>query len=112
MNEVIIMTGFIIWCIVGCLFFGIGVGCLFSKQATGFWANAERPKVTDVKKYNKAMSKLWFAFGTIMILLGIPLLEGQNSSLLVITIVGMFVEVIAFMVIYVLVIEKKYRKKN
>lgn len=105
------MEGFIIWCIVGCVFFVIGISCLFSKKATGFWANAETPEIADVKKYNRAMFKLWFAFGIIMILLGIPLLKGQNSPLIVLTIVGMFVEVIVFMVIYVLVIEKKYRKK-
>lgn len=104
------MVAFIIWCLVGCLFLGIGVSCLFAKEATGFWANAETPEIADVKKYNRAMSKLWFAFGIIMIVLGIPLIYGQNSPLLILTIVGLFVEVIVFMVIYVLVIEKKYRK--
>ena len=106
------MIAFIIWCLISCIFIGIGISCLFSKKPTGFWANAEAPEVTDIKKYNKAMCKLWCAFGIIMMLLGIPLLDGQNSPLVFITVFGILLEIVGLMIVYVLVIEKKYRKKN
>lgn len=106
------MTGFIIWALFSCFFIGLGISCLFAKKATGFWANTDRPEVTDIKKYNYAMCKLWCAFGVIMFPLGLPLLDGQNSSLVIISILGMMFEAIAFMVFYVLVIERKYSKKE
>ena len=106
------MIAFIIWCLISCVFIGIGISCLFSKNSTGFWANTEAPEVTDIKKYNRAMCKLWCAFGIIMMLLGIPLLDGQNSPLVFITVSGILLEIVGLMIVYDLVIEKKYRKKN
>ena len=106
------MIAFIIWCLISCIFIGIGISCLFSKKPAGFWANAEAPEVTDIKKYNRAMCKLWCAFGIIMMLSGIPLLDGQNSPLVFITVFGILLEIVGLMIVYVLVIEKKYRKKN
>lgn len=43
-------------------------------------------------------------------LLGLPLLPGQNTGYIIISILGCMAEAIAAMVIYVAVIEKKYRK--
>lgn len=72
-----------IWCVVGCLFLGLGLYAWFSKKARalGFWANAEMFEVTDVKKYNRAMARLFWAFGVVMIGLGIPLLGGGEFGL-------------------------------
>ena len=105
------MIGFIIWAVVGVLFIGFGIAAFLAKEATGFWANAKMFEVNDVKKYNYAMGKLWCIFGAVFIVLGIPLLEGQNSPWGILTIAGVFSEVIAVMIIYTQVIEKKYRKK-
>ena len=104
------MTAFMIWAIGGCCFIGLGIFSFFAKKAIGFWANAEMFEVNDIRKYNHAMGKLWCVFGLIFIILGIPLLDGQNSPLIVISILGVFVEMLAFMIIYTLVIEKKYSK--
>lgn len=105
------MIGFIIWTIAGCCFIGLGIYSFFAKKATGFWANARMFEVSKVRKYNCAMGKLWCSFGFIFILLGIPLLAGQNSSLiLLISLPGVFIEVITVMVLYTQVIERKYRK--
>lgn len=106
------MAGFVILCLVAGIFIGIGISCLFAKKATGFWANVKRPEVTDVKKYNRAMCVLWCVFGIVMIPLGLPLLAGQNSPLAVISILGLPAETIGLMVIYVCVIERKYRRKS
>lgn len=104
------MTGFIIWAIAGCCFISLGIFSFFAKKATGFWANAEVFEVNDIRKYNHAMGKLWCVFGLVFIILGIPLLDGQNSPLIIISILGVFVEMLAVMIIYTQVIEKKYRK--
>ena len=77
----------------------------------GFWANAELFEVTDIKKYNRAMAKLFSTYGIFFILLGIPLLSGQNSPWIILSILGGMLETIIAMVVYTTVIEKKYRKK-
>ena len=105
------MLGFIIWALVSCLFIGIGISCFFAKKATGFWANSKMFEVNDVKGYNRTMGILWCIFGVIFCVLGIPLLGGQNSPSILVTLVGVMVEVIVFMVVYTLVIERRYRKK-
>lgn len=105
---------FIIWCLLGSMFLFFALYAWFSKRSTpmGFWANAEVFEVTDVKKYNRAVSKLFFVFGIVLILLGLPLLAGQNSPWIIVSIVGTMVESIAAMAVYSLVIERKYRKSH
>lgn len=109
MTETVI--GFVIWCMTGCFFIALGIYSLFSQKAVGFWANAEMFQVTDVRKYNNAMCKLFCVLGIVFIILGIPLLSGQNSVWILFSCVGVMFEVIVAMVIYITVIEKKYKKK-
>lgn len=104
------MAGFIIWAIVGCCFIGLGIFSFFSQKATGFWANSKMFEVKDIRGYNHAMGKLWCIFGIVFIGLGIPLLDAQNSPLVLISILGVLIEVIILMIIYTQVIERKYRK--
>ena len=107
------MIAFVIWTVVGTAFISLGIYDMCSKKETafGFWANAETFPVTDVKGYNKALGKLFIAYGIVFILLGSPLLKGQNSAGIVITILGTFFLTIVTMIIYVIGIEQKYRKK-
>lgn len=106
---------FIICVLVGILFIVGGIYCINSKKevAFGFWANAKTAQieVNNIKAYNKALGKLWCAYGFFFILLGIPLLGGQNSPLIIITLIGVFLELIILMVVYTIKIEGKYRKK-
>lgn len=107
------MLAFIFWSIIGLLFIILGIYAFFSKKAQpmGFWANAKMFEVTDVRKYNAAMGKLFIGFGMIFIILGLPLLSGQNSALIILSVFGVMAEVILMMAIYTIVIEKKYKKK-
>ena len=107
------MLAFTIWSIIGLLFIILGIYAYFSKKAQpmGFWANAKMFEVTDVRKYNAAMGKLFIGFGMIFIILGLPLLLGQNSALIILSAFGVMAEVIIMMAIYTIVIEKKYKKK-
>ncbi|MBR6801344.1 MAG: hypothetical protein IKM61_06305 [Eubacteriaceae bacterium] len=109
MNGMIM--GFLIWCLSGGIFALIGIYALFAKKPVGFWANAKVFEVSDVKKYNRAMSKLFLSFSFVFILLGTPLLAGQNSPWAIISVFGVVAEMIVMMIVYTLVIEKKYKKK-
>ncbi|WP_310603975.1 hypothetical protein [Anaerosporobacter sp.] len=102
--------GFIIWSVIGGMFICLGIYSYFSKKTVGFWANAKVFEVTDIKKYNHAIAKLFCIFGIVLIILGLPLLVGQNSAWVLLSILGLMIESIVAMVIYSLVIEKKYKK--
>lgn len=108
------MLAFLIWLFVSILFVAYGIYAFRSKKAVpfGFWVNAEVFAVKDVRAYNRAVGKLWCVFGVILAFLGIPFLKGQNSPYAILSILGIVVEAIAAMVVYVVVIEKKYRKKQ
>ncbi|MDE5678969.1 MAG: hypothetical protein K2I01_00855 [Lachnospiraceae bacterium] len=107
------LYAFLIWLVMALCFVGLGIYNFLSKQksAFGFWANVKVFDVADVKAYNRALGKLWCTFGVVFALLGLPLLYGQNSPYVLLTILGAMLEVIAAMVVYVTVIERKYRKK-
>ena len=105
------MTAFLIWSLCGCLFIGFGVASFLSKKPTGFWANSKMFEVTDTKKYNSAMGKLWCGFGGMFIIIGLPLLAGQNSPWALISVFGCFLWAIALMIIYEFMIRKKYKKQ-
>lgn len=104
--------GFVIWLVFCVAFIIWGIYCCFSKadKPFGFWANAEQFKVKNVKGYNKALGKLFIVFGIVTGALGLPILfGGQNSPLILLSVVGMMFEVIVIMAVYTLAIEKKYK---
>lgn len=105
------IIGFIIWAIVGFVVIGIGVSAFFSKEAVGFWANSKPFPVNDIKKYNRATGNLFIIYGVIFIVLGMPLLSGQNSPYILVSILVVMIETIAIMAYYSLVITPKYKKK-
>lgn len=104
------LLAFLIWAIVGCLMLGIGVHAFFAKKPQHFWANVKMGKVHDVKKYNRAVGKLFCAYGMVEILLGLPLLSEQKG-LIVLTMVGIILATISLMAIYAAVIEPRYVSK-
>lgn len=108
------LLAFIIWAIVGILFIAMGIHNINSKKTKpfGFWANAEVAPIEDVKGYNRALGILWCVYGVLFALIGLPLLDGQNSGLIIISILGAMLITIVSMVAYVVGIEPKYRKKK
>ena len=103
------IIGFVIWVVVSMVYVLIGIWAWNAKEPVGFFTFVKAPEVSDVKGYNHAVAKLWFFFAAVMVLLGLPLLAGQNSPLILISVIGAMFLVIAIVVIY-LRIEKKYRK--
>lgn len=106
------MIAFIMWLIFGIAFVILGIYVYNSKRtaAFGFWANTKVPPIKDVKAYNRALGKLWIVFGIVFAMLGFPLIAGQNSPLVILTIIGVMFEVIITMVVYTIRIEGRYRE--
>ena len=55
---------------------------------------------------------LWCVYGVLFTLIGLPLLDRQNSGLIIIPILGAMLISIAAIATYVVGIERKYRKKK
>lgn len=105
---------FIIWALMGVMFIAMGIYDISSKKAKpfGFWANAEVASIEDVKGYNRALGILWCVYGVLFVVIGLPLLAGQNSGSIIISMLGTMFISIGAMVAYVVGIEPKYRKKK
>ncbi len=104
------IIGFIIWTVVGCIIIGLGISAFFKKKAVGFWANMEVEPMNDIRNYNYAMGKLFIAYGVIFVLLGLPMLGGQNSPFIILSVLGIMAETIVAMIIYTLIIARKYKR--
>lgn len=105
------IIGFVIWALLGAAMIGLGIyAAVFSKKPMRFWANAEVFEVTDIKRYNRAVAKLFYVYGAVLIVLGTPLLAGQNSAWILLSVLGLMAESIVMMAVYTQVIEKKYKK--
>lgn len=103
------MIGFIIWMVVGILFFALGIYCFFAKKQVGFWANAKSPKVNNVKAFNRAVGKLWLVYAVVFCVLGLPMLLPQPSAAIVLSVIGVMIEVVVLIAVYTK-IEQKYSK--
>ena len=68
------IAGYVIWSAVSILLVGIGVWCWRSEKAVGFYTGVKPPEVTDVRKYNRSVGKLWFVYAVLFELLYVPLL--------------------------------------
>ena len=105
------IIGFVIWAIVGVIIISIGIIAYFSRKLFGFWANIKPISVNDIMGYDRAVSKLFVIYGVILIILGLPLLLGQNSPFILLSVLGVMIETIAIMVVYSLFIERKYKEQ-
>ena len=105
------IIGFVIWSLCAVLFFVVGIVDLKSKKPVGFFTGVKPPKITDVKKYNKAVALLWFVTGIIFELIGVPFLYlKQNSPAFVFMMLATVVLVIVMMVIYLSIL-RRYEDK-
>ncbi len=106
------MLAFIVISLVCLIFIGIGISCRMAKEPVGFFTGVKAPQIPEeaVKKYNNAVSILWFSFAIVIELTGIPFLfAGQNSPVFIVPILGVPFCLIAMMVAYIK-IEARYKK--
>jgi len=54
---------------------------------------------------------VFIIYGIIFVILGIPLLDDQNTPYVLLSVIGVMVETIVIMAAYSLVIVKKYEEK-
>ena len=85
-----------------------GIYAWLAKEPVRFWTVGQKIQVNSIKKYNRAVAKLWFLLTIGLAVLGLPLISGQNSAWIVVTILGTVFLSIIFMAVYTR-IEKKYR---
>lgn len=105
------LIGFVLWLAGGCLLVALGIRAFFAKKEVGFFSNVKALNMRDVKAYNRAVGKLFIVYGIVFMALGLPLLAGQNSGLILISILGTVAETIGAMAVYILVIQNKYERK-
>lgn len=104
------MIAFIIWSIVAVIFFGIGISCRRSNEAVGFFTFVKPPVVDDIRRYNNAVSVLWFVAAVVLEIMGVPFLFfEQNSPVFILLIFAVIILIIVIMVTYIK-IEGKYKK--
>ena len=105
------IMGFVIWAMVGVIIISLGIRAYLSGKVAGFWANIKPVSVNDITGYNRAVGKLFVIYGAILISLGLPLLSGQNSPFILLSVLGIMIETIAIMAVYSLCIEGKYKEQ-
>lgn len=105
------MIGFVIWMVVGVIIICLGIRAYLSRKVVGFWANIKPISVNDIRDYNRAVGKLFVIYGVILIVMGLPLLSGQNSPFILLSVLGVMIETIVIMTVYSLCIERKYKKQ-
>lgn len=113
MSEKII--GFLMWVLFGGGFVALGLYGFFTtrEKPIRFWANVQDVPIApeNVRAYNRALGKLWIAYGAGLIFLGMPILGGSDALIVISTSVGVVLLTIGMIVIFMFGIESKYRKK-
>lgn len=104
------MLAFWIWAAVGAAFVLLGICCFFQRRPVGFWANARPFEVADARAYNAAVGRMWCVAGAVFLLLGLPLLAGQDSPLVLLSVLGAFFWAFGLMVWYTQVITRRHRR--
>lgn len=104
--------GFVIWSIVFLVLLGVGIWAWKSDKAVGFFTGTKPPEVTDVRKYNRSVAVLWFAYAGLFELLGLPFLFlKQNALGFLWSVAGVPAITIALMIIYNRILRRYERKK-
>lgn len=101
---------FIIWSLISVLFLIIGIFSRKMKKPCGFFSCTEPPKVSKVRDYNCAVSKIWMVSAAIFELTGIPFLFLKQSSAFFILLVLLVVAEMLGMMIAYFMVESKYSK--
>jgi hypothetical protein len=105
-----VIIGFVIWSAVSLMLLGIGIWTRRSEKPAGFFSGVRPPEVSDVRRYNRAVSVIWFIYTILFEMLGIPLLVlKQNSGGFIWSMLGVVFITIALPVAYNRVL-LKYQK--
>lgn len=105
------VIGFVIWSIVAVCFAGIGMSCWNSQETVGFFTFTKPPMVAseNIKKYNHAVSILWFTVSAFFEITGVPLLLIEQNSPVAIGMAFAVMLLVVIMMIAFIRIEAKYK---
>ncbi len=104
--------GFVIWSVVFLVLLGIGIWAWKSDKAVGFYTGTKPPEVTDIRKYNRSVAILWFAYAGLFELLGLSFLFlKQKATGFLWVVLGVVVISIALMIVYNRILRKYEQKK-
>ncbi len=103
----------IFWELAGLIFLMIGLYDYLThrNRTVGLFSNLNRPVVTDVHAYNQAVGKLWITFFLLFEVLGTVILFGNDRWILYITILGTCIASLLLILIYRIMILRRYRVK-
>jgi len=106
------MASFIILSVIALLIIGIGVYSFAAKKPVSFFAGVFPSDITDVKRYNRSVAFLWFAYAIAIELIALPLLFLKQNDVLyhIFVYAGVIAISIALPIVYSLVILKKFSK--
>lgn len=106
------MMGFYIYAACCALFYLLAVYALLAKKPIGLRTREHRrSKIKDVRGYNRAVAKLFFAYGTVLLLCGLPtVFDIDPMAAMMISMLGIMFSVILLFAAAVR-IESKYRGK-
>ena len=106
------VVGFVIWTVVALCMAGIGIWCLRSREAVGFFSGVKPPEVKDVKAYNRKVAILWFVYAALLELFGLPLLFlKQNSAGFLWSLLGIPLITIGLLIVYNRILRRFELKK-
>ncbi len=106
------MIAFIIFLFCGFIFLAIGIYDFYAKKQQSFWNAGNPPKVNDIKKWNRALGKLFCSYGLALIFAGISFLFPLKSSIIIVIVLIIIFGGLAIMIfIYLKIIEPKYKVK-
>lgn len=109
------MIGFLMWALFGGGFIAAGLYGFFTtrEKPMRFWANVQDAPIApeNARTYNRALGKLWIAYGAGLIFLGMPILGDSDALTVISTSVGVVFLTLAMIVIFMFGIEGKYRKR-
>ncbi len=104
---------FVVCWLCGAIFLGMGVyAWRLRDRPMNFWSGQQVPRenVSDLSGYNRAMGKLWGAYGTVYFISGLAALWQPVAAVALMCVLGT-AGAVALVLVYKKVIEKKYLTK-
>ena len=107
------MFALIFWSLISLVFVGLGIWSRRSEKPVGFFSGVRPPAVSDVRKYNHAVARLWFGYALLFELLGLPFLFlKQHSAGFLLSVLGVPVISIGLAVVYTRILHRYEIKKK
>lgn len=109
------IIGLIIFIFVGLVMIGIGISQIQSKTPTGFYTGEKIPtasELTHVVSWNKKHGFMWIIYGCIIIISYVFGMFIEDSSIMLVVVLGGEIVPLPFMAFYHHQLKKEYLRRN